>query len=75
MATRNCAASVFATEKSYHCKRSLTAGLRLRAGLALTVTLLLCFTTSSSALADQQKASGESAREQNSVSKEVDQLR
>ncbi len=76
MATRNYdAAGVFAAEKNYLSKRSWTAGLRLRAGLALTLTLLLCFANFSSALADQQKSSGESAREQNSVSKEVDQLR
>ena len=76
MATRNCAAAgVFATEKDYHGKRSCTARLRLRAGLALTLTLLLCFTNSSSALATQQKASEGSTQEQNSVSKEVDQLR
>src|SRR5229473_2940120 len=76
MATRNCAAAgVFATEKDYHGKRSWTARLRLRAGLALTLTLLLCFTNSTRALATQQKASEGSTQEQNSVSKEVDQLR
>lgn len=76
MATRNCAAAgVFAAEKNYLCKKSWTAGLRLRAGLALTLTLLPCLTISSSALAAQQKGSEGSAQEQNSVSKEVDQLR
>ena len=76
MATRNCAAAgVFAAEENYLCKRCWTAGLRLQAGLALTLTLLLCFTSSSSVLAAQQKASEGSAQEQNSVSKEVDQLR
>jgi len=76
MATRNCAAAgVFAAEKDYHGKRSRTAGLRLRAGLAHTLTFLLCFTISSSALAAQQKTSEGSVQEQSSVSKEVDQLR
>src|SRR6266850_7581704 len=78
MATRNyTAAGVIAAEKNYRCKRSWTAGLRVRAGLALALTLLPlpCFTSSSGTLAAQQKTSGESAQEQNSVSKEVDQLR
>src|SRR2546427_5285165 len=78
MTTRNCAAAgIFAAEKNYLCKRSWTAGLRARAGLALALTLLPlpCFTSSSGTLAAQQKTSGESAQEQNSVSKEVDQLR
>src|SRR5438445_7718308 len=76
MTTRNCAAAgVFAAEMNYHCKGSRTAGLRLRVGLALTLTLLLCFTSSCSVLAAEQKTSEGSAREQSSVSKEVGQLR
>lgn len=76
MATRNCgAASVLVAEKNYLRKISATVGLCLRAGLGLVLFLLFCTTNSRSLLAAQQQSGGSSVQEQNSSSKEVDQLR
>src|SRR6266404_2597170 len=76
MATRNGgAAGAFVAEKNCLGKVNWTAGLGLRAGLALLPFLLLCLTTSRSALAGRQQSRGASAQEQNASSREMDELR
>src|SRR3981081_958543 len=76
MATRNCgAASVLGAKKDYSRKVSRPAGLRLQAGVALALFLLLCLGAPSSLLAAPQQSSGSSAQAQNPSSKEVDELR
>jgi len=62
----------YRSRKDYHGKRSRTAGLRCERALAHTLTLLLCFTISSSALAAQQRTSEDLCRTEFG-SKEVDQ--
>src|SRR5882762_11677861 len=76
MAIGKCgAADAFVAEQNCPGKVNWTAGPGLRAGLALLPFLLLCLTTSSSALAGRQQSSGASLQEQNASSKEIDELR
>jgi len=76
MATGNCgAAGAPVAEKNCLGKVSWTAGLGLRAGLALLPFLWLFLTTSSSVLAAPQQSSGAPAQEQNASSREIHELR